>query len=79
MQVIWHVESDDLKYQAEVVRVEGRKGEFRFFKNGERTHTEEVFLAYGAIFGPDVDDAALWMKLAEELAQKAEGSLDKST
>ncbi len=65
-QVIWHANDEKNEYKPQVVRTGPRTGEFQFIRisDGEILYKEEVPLAYGAMFGPDIDDAEQWMVMA---------------
>ena len=64
-QLIWEATLDNI-YKCEVTRIDEYKGKLKV------TNTENVFvlleqevgLSYGARFGPDIDDVALWQDLS---------------
>lgn len=60
--VVWEQTVDNNEYQCQVTRIDGKthSGELTVTNDGTVIHREEVGLAYGAIFGPDVDDVATW-------------------
>lgn len=60
--VVWEQTVDNNEYQCKVVRVDGQthEGELVVTRDGDVIHREQVGLAYGAIFGPDVEDVATW-------------------
>lgn len=59
MQVIWQTTLDE-KFACQVVRTGDYKGQLTV-KDGETVLLDkEVGLAYGAVFGPDVDDVSAW-------------------
>lgn len=56
---IWSANLDD-KYVCAVTRLDESRGRLTV-KDGERTLLDEVVgLAYGAMFGPDIDDVLDW-------------------
>jgi hypothetical protein len=59
--VIWTQTVDDGAFTAEVTRVDDDYGTLRVsVTGGEQLLERPVSLAYGAPFGPDVDDVADW-------------------
>lgn len=60
--VVWEQNVDNNEYQCAVKRIAGQThaGELTVTNDGDVIHREQVGLAYGAIFGPDVDDVATW-------------------
>lgn len=57
----------DKRFKIEVVRTDGYKANISIYDsehNDIEIHTEQVGLAYGAMFGPDVEDVAQWQNLA---------------
>lgn len=61
--VVWKTKLDK-KYQCEVVRIDGYKGLLTVVdeETDELVLKEEVGLSYGAQFGPDMGDVALWQE-----------------
>lgn len=60
----------DGRYQVEVHQTGGYYGILYIFdhQNGDALiHSEQVGLAYGARFGPDVDDVSTWQEKAIEV------------
>lgn len=74
--VVWWSRLDD-RWQVEVRRADddpeydpGYRGELLIFdhtNNDRLVHSEHVGLAYGARFGPDVDDVNFWQQRTVEL------------
>jgi hypothetical protein len=66
--LLWQAILDE-KYGCSVARIDGRVG--RLVVANEETKQilldQEVNLSYGALFGPDVDDVALWESICVEL------------
>lgn len=62
--LVWEQTLDKGAYQARVERLNKYKGQLIVTKvvDGTVLLNEEVGLAYGSIFGPDVDDVAFWQE-----------------
>jgi hypothetical protein len=60
--VVWKQTVDDGEYQCSVTRVDGYLGELKIVNDGVVIHHEQVGMAYGAVFGPDMDDVATWQE-----------------
>lgn len=64
VDVIWTRTVDDETYRAVVVGIEGESHTgiltVSEIATGMTIHTQSVGLSYGAVFGPDVADVALW-------------------
>ncbi len=60
--VVWQNTIDANTWSAEVVRVSEGTAQLSVTEvaTGQVVHAERVGLAYGAIFGPDVDDLRQW-------------------
>ncbi|MEW6635469.1 MAG: hypothetical protein AB1425_01495 [Actinomycetota bacterium] len=61
--VVWRSKLDG-KYDVYVERTDDYTGVLKIAMGEEVLHSEEVALAYGALFGPDVDDVADWQERA---------------
>ena len=63
-EIIWESTVDDGKFHCSVVRLGEYKGWLKVFEVAtNKVLLEcETGLAYGAIFGPDVDDVAYWQE-----------------
>ena len=64
-QLIWEATLDNI-YKCEVTRIDEYKGKLKV-TNTENAFVlleQEVELSYGARFGPDIDDVALWQDLS---------------
>lgn len=63
--VIWQQTLDDGAFTMRVMRIDEGTGLLQVFvTEGERKlHEEQVPLAYGARFGPDMDDVAEWQEI----------------
>lgn len=61
MQVIWQATLDD-RYDCRVERINEAHGRLQVLDTTDQRMLllKEVTLAYGAAFGPDVDDVADW-------------------
>lgn len=57
----------DRRYTVTVNRVAFYRGELIITEAGKVLHRESVGLMYGAQFGPDVSDVALWKEMAINL------------
>jgi hypothetical protein len=80
-QVVWHQTVDRNVWWAKVTRVDNYKGRLQVGRvsDDEIILDEEVGLAYQAIFGPDVDDVALWQeKTIEAIDSRKEADDDDS-
>jgi len=62
MDIIWHSRVDK-KYDCRVVRVDKYNGTLQVFDGEKEIFSKPVTLAYGAIFGPDIDDLSLWEEM----------------
>src|SRR5262245_8590300 len=60
--IVWEATVDEGKYRCEVVRIGHAHGMLTVTKvdTQEALLIQEVGLAYGAVFGPDVDDVSYW-------------------
>ena len=63
---VWRSRLDG-KYDVYVERSGYYTGVLRIARGEEILHAEEVALAYGALFGPDVGDVADWQERAIEV------------
>jgi hypothetical protein len=54
-------------YAAAVRRLQSSSGELTIREGKNLIHRQKVNLMYGAIFGADVDDVALWQEIATEV------------
>lgn len=64
-RIIWQSGIDNGAWRADVTGTEDTSiGVLRIYdgKTGEQRFEQSVPLAYGAIFGPDVDDVYQWQK-----------------
>jgi hypothetical protein len=61
MNIIWNSRIDG-KYECKVVRVDKYNGTLQIFDGEKEIFSKPVTLMYGAPFGPDVDDVALWQE-----------------
>ncbi len=59
MDALWEADLDDI-YHCEVTRKTASLGVLRITKGSETLLEKEVSLAYGAAFGPDIDDVMQW-------------------
>lgn len=67
MDLIWESKLDDA-YQCEVARTGPSTGQLTVTgPDGARLLDEPVTLAYGAQFGPDIDDVADWQARCTEV------------
>lgn len=58
--IIWESKLDGV-FDCKVERIDERRGKLTITDQFDRTLlNEEVGLSYGAMFGPDVADVALW-------------------
>lgn len=64
--VIWRNTVDHGRFTCQVTRLEARKGRYlvTVTADGEVLLDQEVYLSWGAQFGPDVDDVAAWQQQA---------------
>ena len=63
--IVWEATLDNI-YKCEVTRIDEYKGKLKV-TNTENAFVlleQEVGLSYGARFGPDIDDVALWQDLS---------------
>lgn len=68
--VVWRSRLDK-RYLIEVVRTDDNVAQFRMFDHDHDDRLvmdEPVGLAYGAMFGPDVDDVSVWQERAMYVA-----------
>jgi len=63
----------DRRYTVTVNRVASYRGELIITEGGKVLHRESVGLMYGALFGPDVSDVALWKEMAINLVDSLNG------
>lgn len=54
----------DGQYAVKVTRLAGYRGELTIHQGEKLIHKEAVGLAYGAVFGPDIEDVATWQEMA---------------
>jgi hypothetical protein len=54
----------DKRYIVIVQRIAPYQGELTIRDGDQLVHRERVGLTYDAIFGPDVDDVAIWQEIA---------------
>ena len=54
----------DKRYIVSVQRIAPYQGELTIRDGDRLVHRERVRLTYDAIFGPDVDDVAIWQEIA---------------
>lgn len=63
--VIWSVEIDEGSFKAWVTSLSNEKGTLTVeSKDGVHKFTKEVYLGYGAPFGPDIEDVNYWADLS---------------
>ncbi|MGA2728451.1 MAG: hypothetical protein ABSE96_11590 [Terracidiphilus sp.] len=67
--VVWNSNLDG-RYTVTVIRTEPYRGDLSIHDRDQLLHRESVGLAYGALFGPDVDDIGRWQKIAEDFIDK---------
>ncbi|MCK9532881.1 MAG: hypothetical protein M0R77_20555 [Gammaproteobacteria bacterium] len=68
-EVIWESKLDD-KWDCIVTRVSEYQGRLIVSDKDEIILNESVPLAYGAAFGPDIDDVAQWQDKCVEVVDK---------
>lgn len=68
--LVWTGTLDD-DWLCEVRRKGGYLGQLTLTNNGRAVLDEEVVLAYGAAFGPDVDDVRSWQEKCEAALERA--------
>lgn len=61
--IIWESKLDGV-YDVKVIRETSIKGFLVIDKGSNRIYSKEVYLSYGATFGPDMEDVALWQNQA---------------
>jgi len=63
--LIWNSTLDSI-YDCEVTRIDERTGLLKVINSESKSVLLEktVGLSYGSIFGPDVEDVAIWQELA---------------
>lgn len=59
MNEVWYAKLDD-KYDCRVIRTDEYSGKLTVSEGDELLGEKDVPLSYGAMFGPDVDDIAMW-------------------
>lgn len=59
IETIWESTLDG-KYLISVVRLSSMKGRLEIHDDSNLLFSEEVWLSYGAAFGPDVEDVDEW-------------------
>lgn len=69
MDIIWESTMDS-KYDVKVIGDGDYKGKLQIYEGEKLLMEEPVGLAYGAIFGPDIDDVAQWQERAIEFVDK---------
>lgn len=67
-QIIFQATLDD-KYDVKVTRIDGYTGQFTVHCGELELANEVVPLAYGALFGPDIDDVTTWQNRAIEIVE----------
>lgn len=75
--VVWWARLDG-RYQVEVTRHPENTSQaaltiYDHANDDTEIHTEQVTLAYGAVFGPDTGDVNAWMALAVRVADQHRG------
>jgi len=67
-EVVWSVTADNHAWNIQVTRLSERAARFTVTNSetGEEIVNDAVSLAYGALFGPDVDDVNMWAAMAIE-------------
>lgn len=72
--VVWHSKTTDEFWRVEVERTGDLTGDFVVTKalTNEEVHREPVRLAYGAVLGPDTNDIARWLTMAEQVIENQE-------
>lgn len=72
--VVWHSTTQDDLWRVEVERTGAYTGDFVVTNalTNEEVHREPVRLAYGALLGPDTNDIARWLTMAEQVIEKQE-------
>jgi hypothetical protein len=71
--LVWWTRLDG-RWQIEVHRIDDYNGTLCIFDHANQDnlrHSEPVGLAFGAIFGPDVDDVAFWQDKAIDVVDNA--------
>lgn len=72
-ELVWSARLDK-RYLVEVVEPREALAQLRIFdhsRDDKLIHVEPVTLAYGAIFGPDVNDVNSWQKRAVEIVESS--------
>lgn len=65
--IIWESQLDEI-YDCKVTRIDEYKGKLTMTDQFDRVlFDEEVVLMYGARFGPDISDVALWQNRCVEV------------
>ena len=68
--IVWEAKLDEV-YDCKVTRIDDYKGNLTVIDMFDRVLLEEeVGLMYGATFGPDVSDVALWENKCVEVIDK---------
>lgn len=68
----------DGRYAVTVTRLDKYHGELTVRDQERLIHRQAVGLAFGAIFGPDVDDVATWQQIAIEIVDGQQPSDKRS-
>lgn len=71
-QAVWESTLDD-RYRCVVSRTGARTGRLTItdMETEDELHAENVRLAYGAKFGPDIGDIRTWQELAMEVVDSS--------
>lgn len=74
LQIVWEATLDN-RYRCLVTRIRERTGRYTITdtETDEELLAEEVGLAYGAKFGPDIGDIHVWQERAIEVVEGHEG------
>lgn len=69
---VWHNTVDKGTWDVRVERVDGYRGVLviKRVDTGQEIHREGVSLAYGAVFGPDAADLAVWQDRVIEVIDR---------
>lgn len=68
-QIIWQGELDDI-YHCQVTRIDEYRGVLTMKRGEQVVLSREIPLAYGAQFGPDIDDVAVWQDICADKADE---------
>lgn len=71
---IWQSPDDKGRYQVEVRRVSASEGTLVLLRDGQVLRQQQVSLAYGAMFGPDVADVMEWNRIATQWSDELDAS-----